>query len=105
MKSTIKSQVMKLANQIHKHNPSEGRSKATKIAWSIVKSGNFEFVRFQKKDGTVSERFIDRNWTAYQSTKKSGRTAPDGLVVCADLAKVNAGKYPIISFYTDKKVA
>jgi hypothetical protein len=101
----VQSQVAKLANQIYKHNKEQGRSKAFKTAWAIIKSGNFEFVRFQKKDGTVSERFIDRNWTAYQSTKKSGRTAPDGLVVCADLAKVNAGKYPIISFYTDKKVA
>jgi hypothetical protein len=67
----VQSQVAKLANQIYKHNKEQGRSKAFKTAWAIIKSGNFEFVRFQKKDGTVSERFIDRNWTAYQSTKKS----------------------------------
>lgn len=98
----MKSQVMKLANQIFKHNPTEGRSKAMKAAWKIVKSQAFDFVRFQKKDGTISERFIDRNWTKYQPHQKSGRTAPAGLVVCADIAKATAGKYPIISFYQDK---
>jgi hypothetical protein len=102
MKSTIKSQVMKLANQIHKHNPSEGRSKATKIAWSIVKSGNFEFVRFTKVSGEVSERFIDRNWTEYYAPKGSGRSAKPNQVICVDLAKQAAGKYGIISFYQSK---
>jgi len=77
-------------------------SEALKSAHAMLRNNKATLVTFSKVSGEQTTRVVCFEWTAFVEPKGSGRPRPAGLRIAADLSKVAAGEYPVISFYENR---
>lgn len=103
-RSSYMSAVNRIAHRIRKVRGLNW-SEALKSAHAMLRNNKAELVTFSKVSGEQTTRVVCFNWAVFVEPKGSGRPRPAGLKVAADLAKVAAGEYPVISFYENRVLA